>query len=234
MPSNDGYVSAIEHPYITLVVWGILLFAIPTGGICLSISNPDNFYAWWESCALIAHLVLFCWWFWEIFFARHNLAPCLRDKSVGLMLISLALMVLCVSGACIAAFGPFNWGWAWAEDRWIPIHTSLLLIASISVLAVNLLVGFGGDTNQKCCSGTNLSVYHFESASAKESIWVIDIPTVVAFSIVSVFTWVWWYLGKQIEEDYLKPFIAGAVAFQVTFANVAFLFARLRREKDAE
>ncbi len=231
--------SAVDTP-LTYVIWAVVILAIPSGGIYLSITWPHGpswlkfeFYLWWEFLALFAHIVLSFWWYVEIFVRKKRIAPCLKDHSLLVVTLLLVLMIVFVVCAMIAAYAP-NWNVSRLVDIWVPVHAALLVLGSLLVLAMNLTVVCGGTLRKPTCTGDHRRTYVFEYRISKESIWAIDIPTVAAFVALFSFTFFWWYLGKPrgLQQEHLRLFIAGAVAFQVIMANTAFLFVRLRHECD--
>ncbi len=209
----------------------------------------ERFWVGWELASLAATFFYCCFMFFEWFFGGSKLDDVLYGWANGISIffalgglgfIALAALFAWATPEGMGIFAqalvsgsgnPDNlvaWGsWMRAvvnpllERKWLLWHGATLVLGTVCFLMVNLFIVFASRRERR----DTVEVVD-RRREALTAILFSDLPTLVAFSVLTVFFWRISDHGARYRE--FEAFLGGAVTFQLLAANVGFAGGQLR------
>lgn len=216
--------SGVVKDLITFTVWLTTIAFTVVGGIILSLKVwPEEFWVGWEVAALIATLIFCVYMTIEWFLLPPRLNRVIRDSAtlfailsslLGIASLTVALFFSRYTASSLAGFAPPEVIDV-MEPYWTFFHALLLLLASLCYLTLNAIVCLFPRRDAEIPNE-----YEMLRSETTDAIKFADIPTVIAFTIITVYMYL--VIENGLEQKYLKIFLGGVVSFQLLYSNIIF------------
>ena len=229
MTNEAGTYSNYDIP--RAMIWVVVMVAIVVGGFSRGFGKADNFWLGWELVAVLATAVYTLMIFFvDMHFFRPRIGDLIPNPNVG---ICVVFGIFCGTGLLVGAFLLAKSG----TDIWK--HVGCLLAAALAIGIANCSVAWADFTPRfsKAVEGNNEkreaerkqleTEYEQLIIDAKRTLMYCDGPSVMALLIFFLFVLIAPHLGSKenpviSDEENLRPFIGGAVAFQLILSNSVF------------